>query len=66
MCGNTFSVPRAALRAYVEDCRHLDGSAQRRGTQLSIVVLGAMLLFILVVVVLALLRFTALLGYYDY
>lgn len=59
-------VPRAALRAYVQDCRHLDGSAQRRGTQLSVVVLGAMLLSILVAVVLALLRFTRMLGYYDY
>jgi hypothetical protein len=55
-------VPRAALRAYVEDCRHLDGSARRRGTQLSIVVLGAMLLLILVAVLVALLYFTQYLG----
>lgn len=56
-------VPRVALRAYVEDCRHLDGSAQRRGTQLSIVVLGALLLSMLAAVLLAVLRFTPLLGY---
>jgi hypothetical protein len=56
-------VPRAALRAYVEDCRHLDGSAQRRGTQLSIAVLGAMLLLLLFVVLLALWRFTQFLGF---
>jgi hypothetical protein len=55
-------VPRAALRAYVEDYRHLDGQAQRRGVQLSIAVLGAMMLSILVAVLLAILHFAELLG----
>lgn len=56
-------VPRTALRAYVEDCRHLDASAQRRGLQLSIAVLGGLLLLILLGVLFALLRLAELLGY---
>lgn len=56
-------VPRTALRAYVEDCRHLDGDAQRRGTQLSVAVLGAMLLLILCVALLSLWHFTQYLGF---
>ncbi|HYO95632.1 MAG TPA: hypothetical protein VER33_14020 [Polyangiaceae bacterium] len=35
------AVPRAAVRAYVEQCRKLDPRAQRRGSQLTVWVLGA-------------------------
>lgn len=55
-------VPRAALRAYVEDCRHLDGNAQRRGVQLSIAVLGAMLLSLVTAAALSILHFAEIIG----
>jgi hypothetical protein len=56
-------VPRAALRAYVEDYRKLAPAAQRRGLQLSVGVLGTLCLALLLAVVLALYHFAKSLGY---
>lgn len=37
-------VPSVAMRAYLSNCRGLDGAAQRRGMRLSLLVLGAAML----------------------
>jgi hypothetical protein len=56
-------VPGVALRAYLQDCRHLDLAAQRRGTRLSIAVLGGIVLLILTAVLMAIVSFSDLIGY---
>jgi hypothetical protein len=48
------------LRAYQEDNRRFENGARRRGTRLSLVVLGACLLLLLPVAGFALIRFAEL------
>jgi hypothetical protein len=56
-------VPRSALRAYTDTCRQLGRDAQRRGNQLSVMVLGSLVLLIVGLVVEGLLRFLSFSGY---